>query len=88
VRSIVSTTACDGRDLPALDDAFAVTIADAWAGHGLRLEMFRPATDADLATAQSSWARRLGLGGRAAAVSGRQPWVIELRRAARGGEGR
>jgi 16S rRNA (adenine(1408)-N(1))-methyltransferase len=88
VRSIVSTTACDGRDLPALDDTFAVAIADAWAGHGLRLEAFRPATADDLAAAHSSWARRLGLGRRGAAASGRQPWAVELRRATRVGEGR
>ena len=88
VRAIVSTTACDGRDLPALDDSFAVAIAAAWAGHGLGLEAFRPATTDDLAAAHSTWARRLGLGGRGPAVPARQPWVVELRCATRRGEGR
>ena len=49
LRSIVSTAACDGRDLPVLDDSLASAIARAWAGHGLTLEAFRPASAAELA---------------------------------------
>jgi 16S rRNA (adenine(1408)-N(1))-methyltransferase len=75
VRSIVSTASCDGRDLPALDDRLAAGVADAWAGHGLILDAFRRATEAELAATHSTWARRLGLG------SGeRAAWTIELRR--------
>ena len=90
VRSIASTTACDGRDLPTLDDALAVAIGDAWAAHGLTLEGFRPATGAELAATHSTWARRLGLGASGTAMPARQPWIIELRRCGetRPGEGR
>ncbi len=35
VRALIATAACDGRDLPPLDDGLAAAIADAWAGHGL-----------------------------------------------------
>jgi 16S rRNA (adenine(1408)-N(1))-methyltransferase len=80
VRSIVSTTACDGRDLPVLDDSLASAIARAWAGHSLTLEAFRPASTAELAATHSTWARRLGLAANAAVPGGRQPWLIELRR--------
>jgi 16S rRNA (adenine(1408)-N(1))-methyltransferase len=77
VRALVSTTACDGRDLPALDEALGTAIADAWADHGLALDAFRPATAATLAATPSTWARRLRLGTGSAA---RDAWSIELRR--------
>lgn len=80
VRSIVSTTACDGRDLPVLDASLVGVIADAWARHGMTLETFRPATAAELAATHSTWARRLGLAANAAVPDARQPWLIELRR--------
>ena len=79
VQAIVATAACDGRDLPVLDDSLAATIARAWAGHGLTLEVFRPASAVELAATHSTWARRLGLAVDAAAPRGRQPWLIELR---------
>jgi 16S rRNA (adenine(1408)-N(1))-methyltransferase len=78
MRSIVSTTACDGRDLPAMDDPLGSVIAEAWAGHGLSLGAFRPATAAELAVTHSTWARRLGLAAGPAPASARQPWIIEL----------
>ena len=74
VRSIVSTASCDGRDLPALDDRVAGVIADAWAGHGLTLDAFRPATADELAGTHSTWARRLGLAaGRGVATAPGRP---------------
>lgn len=80
VRSIVSTTACDGRDLPVLDVRLGMVIADAWARNGLVLEAFRPATARESAATHSTWARRLGLGIRGGGVTPRQPWILELRR--------
>jgi 16S rRNA (adenine(1408)-N(1))-methyltransferase len=75
VRALVSTTACDGPDLPALDATLATEIADAWARHGLSLEAFRPATAEELAATPSTWARRLGLGRTERA---RTAWVVGL----------
>ena len=80
VRSIVSTASCDGRDLPALDDALAAVIAETWARHGLTLETFRPATVGELAATHSTWARRLGITVGGAGANTRQPWVLALRR--------
>jgi 16S rRNA (adenine(1408)-N(1))-methyltransferase len=82
VRALVSTTACDGPDLPALDDAFATAIAGAWARHGLSLEAFRRATVEELAATPSTWARRLRLGARSGE---RSAWRIDFRRS--GGTG-
>ena len=77
VRALVSTTACDGRDLPPLDEAVGTAIADAWARHGLTLETLRPATAEELAATTSTWARRLRLG---APAGEREAWRVELRR--------
>ncbi len=77
VRALVSTTACDGPDLPALDADLAAAIADAWVGHGLSLEAFRPATAEELAATPSTWARRLRLG---TSSGERETWSLELRR--------
>ena len=80
VRAMVSTTACDGRDLPRLEDAMRGDLADAWARHGLILASFRPATAGEVAATRSTWARRLGLAGGRTAPNARQPWLVELRR--------
>ena len=46
--------------LECLDDAAASAVAEAWRAAGLRLVGMRPATRADMESAGSSWARRLG----------------------------
>ena len=72
---LVSVTARDALELPALDDPGASTeLAGRWANHGLRLDSLCPATDSDVAATRSSWARRLGVG------RARPAWRIVLRR--------
>jgi 16S rRNA (adenine(1408)-N(1))-methyltransferase len=60
---LVSITNRDGLGLTAIDEPGAAdALADRWNVHGLRLKAMCPATEAHVAAARSSWARRLGVG--------------------------
>jgi 16S rRNA (adenine(1408)-N(1))-methyltransferase len=74
--ALISVTPRDGLGLAsALDEPGArEALADRWARHGLRLEAFCSATDAEIEGTGSSWARRLRAG------RSRPVWRLELRR--------
>jgi 16S rRNA (adenine(1408)-N(1))-methyltransferase len=78
VEALVSTASRDCGDLPCLTGSLGTGIAAAWAPTGLDLETFRPATDAELASTPSSWARRLRLG--ATGDAERAAWRMVWRR--------
>ena len=63
-----------GTGLPPLDQHVLSGLARPYAAHGLRLLEARLATQADIASAHSSWARRLGAGAR------RATWLLRFRR--------
>ena len=70
LESFVSVTARDHvPGIECLTAAHATAIAAAWAGCGLSLRSFRPATAEELNATGSSWARRLG---------DRPVWRLEL----------
>lgn len=58
IASVVPADRVDG--MTALDAAAERSIAAAWAVAGIRLDEMCPATPAEIAATQSSWARRLG----------------------------
>ena len=73
--ALVSVTARDALELPALDGPGATAeLAGRWAIHGLRLDSLCPATEADVAAIRSSWARRLAVG------RARPAWRLKLSR--------
>ena len=75
--ALVSLTPRDHRpDLPPLDAGLRARLAAPYAAHGLRLGGWRPASSAEIAAAQSTWARRLGAG------RARPVWRLRLHRAA------
>ena len=78
IEALVSTTARDGRDLPALDDVMAPALVGTWAASGMRLDGFRPATAEELLATRSSWARRLRLGSRGGQDRG--AWTLVVTR--------
>jgi 16S rRNA (adenine(1408)-N(1))-methyltransferase len=79
LKVLVSVTARDALDLPAMDEpGAAAELAGRWADYRLRLDSLCPATEADVAATRSSWARRLAVGRE------RPAWRIVLRRVAPG----
>jgi 16S rRNA (adenine(1408)-N(1))-methyltransferase len=56
--SVVSSDGVDG--MACLDRSAEPAIRAAWAATGIELVAMRPATDGDIASSGSSWARRLG----------------------------
>jgi 16S rRNA (adenine(1408)-N(1))-methyltransferase len=80
IEALVSTTTRDGRGLPPLDPGLAPVIGAAWRPIGLEIGDLRPATDAELATSSSTWARRLRLGEGLGVRDGRPAWRLTLRR--------
>lgn len=72
VTAVMSVT---GRErslgLPVLDEGIAAPLAERYAAHGLEVMEWRPATRREIAATRSSWARRLGAGGRPA-------WLLRL----------
>ncbi|HEV8488933.1 MAG TPA: hypothetical protein VGQ58_04005 [Candidatus Limnocylindrales bacterium] len=74
VRVLASIDPRDQLDLMPLTSDEEAALADRWAAHGLELTAFRPATDAEVAGAGSTWARRLAVG------RDRRAWLVVLRR--------
>ena len=62
VEAVVSVTERDGLGVPPLRAADCASLASRWAGHGLDLLAFEPATSAEVDATGSSWARRLRAG--------------------------
>ena len=80
VEALVSVTDRDRRALGvaplAADDRAG--FAKRWAGHGMTVRSFQPATPADLAGSASTWARRLTAPARGGAAPHRPVWRIVL----------
>ena len=75
IHALVSVADRDrATDLPPLDAHAVSALARPYAARGLQLLDARLATEADIAAAHSSWARRLG------AVGRRASWVLVFRR--------
>lgn len=76
IRALVSVDARDGHalGLEALSPGDAPGLAARWADRGLRLTRFAPADAAEIASAGSSWARRLRAG------RDRVAWRLDLQR--------
>ena len=75
VTALLSLTERDRSVGPvSLHERSFVALAPGYATHGLLLREARPATAADLARSQSSWAKRLRAG------SSRPVWLLRLRR--------
>ena len=73
-RILVSIVDKDRRNMAPLSAHTAAALAERWACCSLRLDAFRPATEAEVDASSSSWARRLAAGRR------RPAWLIELTR--------
>jgi 16S rRNA (adenine(1408)-N(1))-methyltransferase len=73
-RILVSIVDKDQLNMAPLGAHDAAALAERWACHGLRLDAFRPATEAEVDASGSSWARRLAAGRR------RPAWLIDLTR--------
>ena len=75
VTLLLSVAAADrAMGLGPLDEATVDRLAAAYAAQGLAVDEARPVTEADLAAAHSSWAKRLGAGAR------RRAWLMRLTR--------
>ena len=75
VSLLVSVTETErATGLGVLDQHGLARIAEPYRAHGLDLVACRPATEADVAAAHSTWAKRLGAGSRRAA------WLLTLQR--------
>lgn len=71
VTAVLSVTDRErGLGLPPLDGALGDRLAAVYAAHGLTVTEWRPAGADDLAETRSSWAKRLGAGGR------RDAWLL------------
>jgi 16S rRNA (adenine(1408)-N(1))-methyltransferase len=79
IEALLSVTSRDaqGSAVPPITATDRTGLATRWRAHGVCVDAFRPATAEEVATACSTWARRLTAGGRAL---DRDVWRLELRR--------